>query len=194
MLLIIDCRVNYDRRNTLVDVCMKRDTDVRSFVQVWGDAKVDDEQIWPTFDALIETASLVLLHVGADQLYPSDALRRDAMRMKNCIAFYGGANADTSVKQYFDENPSQTHALIEEPLVLALKANSSDAEKLGNCLDLILTKGLLPPVAVERVYGDPDLERALDELYKMLAEGQSITDIRTRRDQLLPQDPWGEPC
>jgi hypothetical protein len=156
--------------------------------------EVDNEEFWPKFDALIADASLVLLHGGPEQLFAQDALRRDVMKAKNCVVFYGGTNPDAGVKRYFNEHPSETHALIEEPLALTLQANSHDAEELGTCLDLILAGNYRPPAAVEHVYGDPDLEGALDELYKMLADGRSIDDVRKRRDQLLPHDPWGEPC
>jgi hypothetical protein len=188
MLVIIDCRDGESRRDALTQLCQEKDTDVRLFLKVWGDVEVENEQIWPQFEALIGGAALVLLHCGPDQLYAADALRREVMAAKNCLAFFGGASPHVDVKRYFSERPSETHALVPERLALTLKADSDDAEKFGKCLDLILTDERRPREAVEQVYGDLDLDRILEGLYGKLQLGPNNVDlgaIRKERDLLI---------
>lgn len=202
MVVIIDCRDKYPRRNVLLNLCMKRDENVRLMRDVWGDCEIDNDRIWTEFEALVGPANLVLLHCGGDQLYAAEALRKDCMQDKACVAYYGGANPHDEVLKYFNGITSVKHALIPEAVPLGLQPQAVPREqkdespsesappttpivKLTKCINLIFGHKHEPRGAVEEVYGDPELDKILEGLYKRLTPGADLNTLTKDRNSAL---------
>ncbi len=134
---------------------------------------------------LVVGPQLVLLHCG-DQPDAVEALNK--LQNEFIVGYYGGWNPNAAAAAYFASNRSQNHGLIPESVELGLELGSDAAEKLKNCLQLILQQRKRPPEAIEAVYGDPELEAILDKLYTKLAAIQppgSLDDVRKLRDEEL---------
>jgi hypothetical protein len=139
---------------------------------------------------------LILLHCG-DQHDAAQVLSE--WQDKSILAYFGGWGPSEATSTYFATNPSARHGLIPEAIELEFqldvdaevktksgeKLASDAAEKLRNCLQLILQQGKQPPEAIEAVYGDPELEDILNDLYRKLEPWKDLGEIKKDRDKQL---------
>jgi|GEM_PF-3829173 len=191
MILIIDYREKSSRVQTLATICQDligAGGVVRVVREVWGTESLGQgtkEKCLEAFDRVSQGAGLVLLHSGTEQNLAAEALGR--IPNLPCIAYSAGDEPAGGVGLYFQKNRSEKHGLIPEMVPVDLEPDSDAAKKLRGCLHLILTHNYKPPEAIEKVYGDPELERILNGLYSVLTSGEKncIEDLRKKRDEDL---------
>lgn len=171
MVLVIDSHTPVERTNTVEKLCQDFGVEAHAVNSV-AQAQSD----------LVKGPQLVLLHCG-DQADAAEALKK--LENQVIVAYYGGWSPNEAAAVYFATNPSQNHGLIPEAVALGLEPDSDAAKKLKNCLELILRQRRLPPDAVEVVYGDPELEELLNDLYRKLLPWSDLDEIRKARNERL---------
>lgn len=185
--IIIDCRVDeqYRRRLTLATLCQELGYAATLWEQVPGSRVLTGKADGNQLREMVAGAQLVLLHAGSDQIGAAKALQELETTGTRCLAYYGGTAAAPGARAYFTAKPRDRHALIEEKLPPELTLSSASARKVKDCLRLILQEGRCPQEAVEVVYGEPELEDVLNDLYWKLSPWVDFGEIRKCRDEQL---------
>jgi hypothetical protein len=153
--------------------------------QVYGDTRSSEPELNSVLDKcrdVLQNRRLVLLHCGSSQHCVPDVLDSEPLNTIPCLLYSGGV-ADPEIEA-FAKARSYRCALIRDVLGLAgLKPDQK--ERVEATLRLILEQGKEPGVAVAMAYGDPDLEKILDDLYGKLVPGADLKELQQERDAAL---------
>jgi hypothetical protein len=193
------------RHQRIKDCLLQLGAEVVSVPQIYGGPSLTtapagfDESLLNRSRATVSNNYLILLHCGQGQHLVPAVLADKIAHDLPCLLYTASLKPREPVQRYLkSESASPKHVVLPAELRLSPQLTedwpqSREGSALRECVKAILS-GTAPSDAVYQAFGNPKLEAALDELYKMLADGKTLKDISDRRDELLPHDPWGEPC
>lgn len=153
--------------------------------QVYGDTR----ETTPSWNIVktdcvnrLRSMDLVVMHCGGQQHCVLPVLAEQELNNVPILLYSGGA-VDNTIRVFARANPPRL-ALIEETFGL-LGLQEQQKEKLEAAIRLILVEKKTPGEAVETAYGDPELEKILEELYSKLVAGADLNELRVERDAAL---------
>ena len=196
-IVIIDHR-DAGRHKQMATCLRQPNIDISWFPQVYGAPSLDDGEVAEFTEDLrarsatnLQASDVILLHAGEQQHFVPAILWKDIISSIPCLLFTALPAQRSTVQEYLDDNS-------KSPLHVALPgrfypepdtgwAQSRQGLALKQCVEAILC-GIRPNSAVRSAFGDPDLDRILDEMYEKLKPGPPRADlkgIRIERDARL---------
>jgi len=189
-IVIIDHRqAPSDTRYIRLSACLEPlGTNRRCVRQVYGDPGLPVAPARLTADLLERTnatlagASLVLLHCGDGQHLVPAVLLQTVLQERPCLLYTGG-DPHIKAKELVNVCNPLMHVVLPRPFATKLPEDwpqSRDGVALKDCTAKILF-GLSPRDAVRSVFGEPELDQILDDLYSQLNAGPGKVDLEAVR-------------
>jgi len=186
--LIVDYHRNDQRITDLTQILralFRAEPDVRTQLHDLGNdrepllSRVVDE-----ITVCTQNKDLILLHCGPDQHLLPGAL--DLFQAVPCLLYFGGALLTKIANHIQGGASSEKHAVIPETLDLG-GLTEEQKRRLKHCVRLMFSDPKKSPrVAVEESFGDPGLERILNDLSARLSPELTVEAIATlKRDRDL---------
>jgi hypothetical protein len=150
-----------------------------------------NDQFRERIEANTNLADVLLIHVGKHQHFVKECLTSELLHGKRCLFYSGGSFPSDIMRLVKSDSSSKLHAPVPFTIFVDPAPDwprSPEAVSLRRWIELVV-EGIPPTEATSIAFGDPELERALHELWDMVAAGQPLDVIRIRRDELLG-DVW----